>query len=124
MKQEHIPYLLVAVPLLPLLAAILNTVVFALTHRSEKTKVQYWTILISIGATLLALGAHFSVMQLHPPRKDWISNHPYWKLQMASGLVFCACVFGIALLTQRRRPSSSEPPSSSPIPSSKVSPSH
>lgn len=66
MKQEHIPYLLVAVPLLPLLAAILNTVVFALTHRSEKTKVQYWTILISIGATLLALGAHFSVMQLHP----------------------------------------------------------
>ena len=66
MKQEHIPYLLVAVPLLPLLAAILNTVVFALTQRSEKTKVQYWTILISIGATLLALGAHFSVMQLHP----------------------------------------------------------
>ena len=37
-----------------------------------------------------------------------ISNHPYWKLQMASGLVFCACVFGIAMLPQRRRPSSSQ----------------
>jgi exo-beta-1,3-glucanase (GH17 family) len=35
-----------------------------------------------------------------------ISNYPSWKLQMGFGLVFCACVFGAALLTLRLRPSS------------------
>src|SRR5215475_11587700 len=34
-----------------------------------------------------------------------ISNYPSWKLQMAFGLVFCACVFGAASLTLRLRPS-------------------
>jgi exo-beta-1,3-glucanase (GH17 family) len=34
-----------------------------------------------------------------------ISNYPLWKLQMASGLLLCICVFGTALLTQRRLPS-------------------
>ena len=32
-----------------------------------------------------------------------ISNYPFWKLQMASGLVLCICVFGAALLTLERR---------------------
>ena len=35
-----------------------------------------------------------------------ISNFPSWKLQMTFGLVFCACVFGAALLALRLRPSS------------------
>jgi exo-beta-1,3-glucanase (GH17 family) len=34
-----------------------------------------------------------------------ISNYPAWKLQMASGMVLCACIFGTALLSRRRRPS-------------------
>jgi exo-beta-1,3-glucanase (GH17 family) len=34
-----------------------------------------------------------------------ISNYPSWKLQMASGLLLCICVFATALLTQKRRPS-------------------
>lgn len=34
-----------------------------------------------------------------------ISNHPFWKQQMACGLIFCAGVFGVALMTSRRRPS-------------------
>jgi exo-beta-1,3-glucanase (GH17 family) len=34
-----------------------------------------------------------------------ITNYPFWKLQMASGLVFCICVFATALLTQKHRPS-------------------
>jgi exo-beta-1,3-glucanase (GH17 family) len=35
-----------------------------------------------------------------------ISNYPFWKLQMVSGMVLCISVFGAALLTLRRRPSS------------------
>ena len=34
-----------------------------------------------------------------------ISNHPFWKLQMACGMVLCTCVFAVALLTRRGRPS-------------------
>jgi exo-beta-1,3-glucanase (GH17 family) len=34
-----------------------------------------------------------------------ISNTPFWKLQMASGLLLCICVFGTALLTQKHRAS-------------------
>lgn len=34
-----------------------------------------------------------------------ISNHPSWKLQMASGLAFCVCIFIVALLTPRRQSS-------------------
>ena len=33
-----------------------------------------------------------------------ISNYPFWKVQMACGLLLCICVFGTALLTLRRRP--------------------
>jgi hypothetical protein len=35
-----------------------------------------------------------------------ISNYPFWKLQMVCGMVLCISVFGAALLTLRRRPSS------------------
>ncbi|WP_249128266.1 beta-(1-6) glucans synthase [Bradyrhizobium lablabi] len=35
-----------------------------------------------------------------------ISNYPFWILQMTFGLVFCACIFGAALLTLRLRLSS------------------
>ena len=35
-----------------------------------------------------------------------ISNHPFWKLQMACGMVLCTCVFAAAWLTLRRRPAS------------------
>jgi exo-beta-1,3-glucanase (GH17 family) len=41
--------------------------------------------------------------QLKYPAGVAISNHPFWKLQMAGGLVLCICIFGAALLTQRRR---------------------
>jgi glucan 1,3-beta-glucosidase len=33
-----------------------------------------------------------------------ISNYPFWKLQMGSGMVLAVLVFGAALLTLRRRP--------------------
>src|ERR1700686_2060268 len=39
----------------------------------------------------------------YPPGEP-ISNFPYWKLQMASGLGLSFCVFGVAWLTLRRRP--------------------
>lgn len=39
------------------------------------------------------------------PAGEAISNHPYWKLQMACGLVLCIGVFGSGLLAMRRRPS-------------------
>ena len=35
-----------------------------------------------------------------------ISNYPFWKLQMASGLALCIGIFAAAFLTRRRRPSS------------------
>jgi exo-beta-1,3-glucanase (GH17 family) len=35
-----------------------------------------------------------------------ISNYPLWKLQMAGGLLLCICVFAVALLTPKPRPSS------------------
>ena len=34
-----------------------------------------------------------------------ISNYPFWKLQMACGLLLCICVFAVALVTLKRRPS-------------------
>jgi glucan 1,3-beta-glucosidase len=39
----------------------------------------------------------------YPPGQP-ISNYPFWKLQMASGMVLSVLVFGAALLTLRRRP--------------------
>jgi exo-beta-1,3-glucanase (GH17 family) len=39
------------------------------------------------------------------PAGEAIGNHPFWKLQMASGLALCIGVFASALLTLRRRPS-------------------
>ena len=44
--------------------------------------------------------------KLKYPAGAEISNYPSWKLQMTFGLVFCACVFGAALLALRLRPSS------------------
>ena len=49
--------------------------------------------------------------KLKYPAGAEISNYPFWKLQMACGLVLCTCVFGAALLTLRRRPSSPRPAS-------------
>ncbi len=66
MKQEHIPYLLVAVPLLPLVAAVINAAIFAVSGRIQNQKIQYWTILVSMASVLFALAAHFSVIYLHP----------------------------------------------------------
>ena len=34
-----------------------------------------------------------------------ISNYPFWKLQMAGGLLLCIGVFAVALFTPKRRPS-------------------
>ena len=34
-----------------------------------------------------------------------VSNYPFWKVQMAGGLILCICIFGAALLALRRRPS-------------------
>jgi exo-beta-1,3-glucanase (GH17 family) len=39
----------------------------------------------------------------YPPGQP-ISNYPFWKLQMASGIALSLLVFGSALLTLRRRP--------------------
>src|SRR3954469_13264263 len=39
----------------------------------------------------------------YPPGEP-ISNYPFWKLQMAAGMVLSLLVFGAALLTLRRRP--------------------
>jgi exo-beta-1,3-glucanase (GH17 family) len=44
--------------------------------------------------------------KLKYPAGAAISNYPFWKLQMVCGMVLCICVFGTALLTLRRRPSS------------------
>jgi exo-beta-1,3-glucanase (GH17 family) len=43
--------------------------------------------------------------KLKYPAGAAISNYPFWKLQMACGLVLCICVFGTALLTLKRSPS-------------------
>ncbi len=66
MNKELIPYLIVAVPLLPLLAALFNALLFGWANRTGSQRIQYWTILISISATLAAMGAHFAVLHLHP----------------------------------------------------------
>jgi exo-beta-1,3-glucanase (GH17 family) len=47
--------------------------------------------------------------KLKYPAGAAISNYPFWKPQMACGLVLCTCVFGTALLTLRRRPSPPRP---------------
>lgn len=67
MRPEHIPYLLVAVPLAPLLAALINTVIFAWTERTKQVPAQAWTIFVTLAFTLLAGGAHAVVIQIHPP---------------------------------------------------------
>ena len=56
------------------------------------------------------VGAHWGLFDgetralKYPPGVP-ISNYPFWKLQMGSGLVLSICVFGIALWAARRRPS-------------------
>jgi exo-beta-1,3-glucanase (GH17 family) len=42
--------------------------------------------------------------KLKYPAGEAISNYPFWKLQMACGMVLCIGVFGGALLTLKRRP--------------------
>jgi exo-beta-1,3-glucanase (GH17 family) len=39
----------------------------------------------------------------YPPGQP-ISNYPFWKLQMACGMLMCLLVFGAAFVTLRRRP--------------------
>lgn len=67
MNRELIPYFVVAVPLLPLLAAVVNAVLYGWSQRAGSQRLQYWTIFVSLSATVLALGAHFATLQLHPP---------------------------------------------------------
>ncbi len=67
MNRELIPYFIVAVPLLPLVAAVINAILFGWASRTGSQRVQYWTILVSISAVLAALGAHFAVLSVHPP---------------------------------------------------------
>jgi exo-beta-1,3-glucanase (GH17 family) len=49
--------------------------------------------------------------KLKYPAGAEISNYPFWKLQMACGLVLCICVFGAAMLSLRRWPASPRPAS-------------
>ncbi|MES2198468.1 MAG: beta-(1-6) glucans synthase [Pseudomonadota bacterium] len=49
--------------------------------------------------------------KLKYPAGAAISNHPYWKLQMACGMILCTCVFAAAWLTPKGR---SSPPRLAP----------
>jgi hypothetical protein len=42
--------------------------------------------------------------QLKYPPGEPISNHPFWKLQMAGGIILCVLVYASAWLRLRRRP--------------------
>lgn len=66
MNRELIPYFIVAVPLLPLVAAVVNACLFGWAQRAGSQRIQYWTILVSLSATVLALAGHFVTIQLHP----------------------------------------------------------
>lgn len=127
MKPEWIPYLIIAVPVLPLLAAVCNAVVYALSYRRKTYGVQYWTILISIAAVLLALGVHITLVQIHPPlmgegsitivspatwmwlsnslRLDWAFRHDSLTSIMVGVVLFVGLmvqVFSIGYLSDRR----------------------
>jgi exo-beta-1,3-glucanase (GH17 family) len=58
----------------------------------EGTVGGYWGLIDSVQRALK-----------YPPGEP-ISNYPFWKLQMASGMALSILVFGAALLTLRRRP--------------------
>src|ERR1700760_781745 len=58
----------------------------------EGTVGGYWGLIDSVRRALK-----------YPPGEP-ISNYPFWKLQMASGMAMSILVFGAALLTLRRRP--------------------
>jgi exo-beta-1,3-glucanase (GH17 family) len=58
----------------------------------EGTVGGYWGLIDSVQRALK-----------YPPGEP-ISNYPYWRLQMASGMAMSVLVFGAALLTLRRRP--------------------
>jgi len=58
----------------------------------EGTVGGYWGLIDSVQRALK-----------YPPGAP-ISNYPFWKLQMASGMALSILVFGAALLTLRRRP--------------------
>jgi NADH-quinone oxidoreductase subunit L len=66
MRTEYIPYLLVAVPMLPLVAAIVNTLFFAVAERTGQQKLQYAAIAVALVAVLGAAAAHFSLISIHP----------------------------------------------------------
>jgi len=66
MRTEHIPYLLVAVPLLPFLAAIINMLFFAVAEKTQNQKLQYAAIAVALVAVLGAIAAHFSLIYIHP----------------------------------------------------------
>jgi len=67
MKPELIPYFLIAVPVLPLLASLINLFIFAVAQKHEKEKIQFIAIAVSILAVILALIAQLCVTHLHPP---------------------------------------------------------
>jgi glucan 1,3-beta-glucosidase len=58
----------------------------------EGTVGGYWGLIDSVQRALK-----------YPPGEP-ISNYPFWRLQMASGMALSVLVFGTALLTLRRRP--------------------
>jgi len=128
MKQEWIPYLLVAVPLLPLIAALLNAAVFAVCQRRTSVTLQYWAILISIAAILLSAAAHASLISLHPPllgegsatvitpqtwltlqyplRLDWAFRYDALTSIMVAVVLFVGLmvhIFSVGYLADRRR---------------------
>lgn len=127
MKREYIPYLLVLIPLLPLLAAITNAFIFAVADRVQSQRLQYWTIFVSIAATLLALSAHFSIVTIHPTltgegaatiiapvtwlnvfgvRLDWAIRHDALTTIMVPVVLFVGLmvqIFSVGYLSDRKQ---------------------
>jgi NADH-quinone oxidoreductase subunit L len=66
MMLELIPYYIVAVVAAPLTAAVLNAIIFGYANRTSNVRIQYWTIAISIVSVLVALSAHFALINVHP----------------------------------------------------------
>jgi glucan 1,3-beta-glucosidase len=61
-------------------------------RKLEGTVGGYWGLIDSVHRALK-----------YPPGQP-ISNYPFWKLQMGSGMALCILVFGAAWLTLRRKP--------------------
>ncbi len=66
MTAQYIPLLLLIVPLAPLLASVINALLYGWTNKTGNVGRQYWTVLVSIAFLLLAITAHCLVHYLHP----------------------------------------------------------